>query len=34
MVERAIQAWDTGKPAEAAELLSTAVHAAGDLGYL
>jgi eukaryotic-like serine/threonine-protein kinase len=34
LVEHAVQAWDTGKPAEAAELLRTAVRAAGDLGYL
>lgn len=34
MVEHAVQAWDAGKPAEAAELLRTAVRAAGDLGYL
>jgi class 3 adenylate cyclase/tetratricopeptide (TPR) repeat protein len=34
MVEGAVQAWDAGKPAEALELLRSAVAAATELGYL
>ena len=34
MVENAVHAWDTGKPAEAAGLLRSAVSAAAGLGYL
>jgi class 3 adenylate cyclase/tetratricopeptide (TPR) repeat protein len=34
MVENAIRAWDASQPAETEELLSSALDAAGDLGYL
>jgi eukaryotic-like serine/threonine-protein kinase len=34
LVESAIHAWDAGQPAEAEELLQSAIRAAGDLGYL
>ena len=34
LVESAIRTWDTGQPAEAEELLQSAIRAAGDLGYL
>jgi eukaryotic-like serine/threonine-protein kinase len=34
LVEEAVQAWDSGQPAEAEELLRRAARAAADLGYL
>ncbi len=34
LVESAIHTWDAGQPAEAEELLQSAIRAAGDLGYL
>jgi eukaryotic-like serine/threonine-protein kinase len=34
MLDNALQSWDTDKPAEAQELLRSAVRAAGNLGYL
>jgi hypothetical protein len=34
LVDGAIQAWDSGQPAQTEELLRRAVRAAGDLGYL